>query len=294
MKDCHQPSLLWFIRESLSLDFKFLKITQWSFSRKVVFLLKKYYLLFLYLSGIRKFSLGQSFVNLFGRKIFFDCRFGLAGYQATLARHQKMINVGGVKEIRTVIDVGANVGLFSMLIRERFPEATIYAIEPVRRIFRALRKNFRGDAKTVAINKAISDFCGSSKMVFDENCSGLSHLVDKNIDENGKGIIEDVEVQTLDAFVQEHGIGVVDILKIDVETFEKHVLEGARNTLEKTRYLVIEVTMEDNANYSFSELIGLLYSKGRYNYQLKAFRNFIDKGEGEMPTVDFLFENIQQ
>ena len=281
----NENSFWWFLTKSLILDYKFWRVSPWIFRKKAVFLLKKYYLLFLYVFGGRKFSLGESFVNLFGRDIFFDSHFGLAGWQATLSGHQKMLNLARVSNVRTVIDVGANVGFFSMLMRERFPKATVYAIEPVQKTFSALEKNFEGDTKTVLTNKAISNFCGTSKMVFDEQESAKSFL--------GKGV-EEVAVQTLDNFVDEHGIGVVDILKIDVETFEKHVLEGAKNVLGKTRYLFIGVAVEDNANYSFSELIGLLYRKGRYNYQLKAFRNFVDKGEGEMPVVDFLFENIQR
>lgn len=285
MKLNNENSLWWFLTKSLILDYKFWRVSPWFFHKKAVFLLKKYCLLFLYVFGGQKFSLGESFVNLFGRDVFFDSRFGLAGYQSILSRHQRMLNITRISGVRTVIDVGANVGFFSMLMRERFPEATVYAIEPVQKIFSALEKNFEGDTKTILVNKAISNFCGSSKVVFNEQESAKSFL--------GNGV-EEVEVQTLDNFVDEHGIGSVDILKIDVETFEKHVLEGAENVLGKTHYLLIEVAVEDNTNYSFSELVGLLYSKGRYNYQLRAFRNFADKGEGEMPIVDFLFENIQR
>ena len=192
----------------------------------------------------------------------------------------------------TVVDIGANIGQFSMLIRNRFPRATIYAIEPVRKAFRALENNFRDDNKAILINKTISNFCGISKIAFDEDDSARSHLVNGNICSGQKEIVEETEVQTLDLVVEENNIEFIDILKIDVETFERHVLEGARKTLEKTRYLFLEITVEDNDNYTFSELVSLLYSKDCYNYQLRAFRNFLDKGEGKMPLGDFLFENI--
>lgn len=294
MTDYHQPSLLWFIRESLTLDLKFLKVVRWSLKKKTIFLLKKYYLLFLYFGGLKKFSLGQSSVNLFGRKIFFDFRFGLAGYQAMLARTQKLLDVAGVDQVQTVVDIGANVGYFSMLIRERFPGAIIYAIEPVHQTLRTLEKNFQSDPRTVLVNKAISNFCGISEMVFDRNYSALSHLVDEKVGKSRKGVVEDVEVQTLDDFVSEYQIDRIDVLKIDVETFEKHVLEGAERALAKTRYLLLEVTIRGNSNYSFSELVDFLYRDGYYNFQLRAFRNFAGKGEGEMPIADFLFENIQR
>ena len=286
------PSLFWLIKNSLILDFKFWRVSNWSISKNILFLTKKYYLLFLLQTGMKDFSLGKSFIKLFGRKLFFDCRFGLAGYQRALATHQNMMNLAGMKSPASVVDVGANVGQFSMLIRNRFPSATIYAIEPVRKTFQALENNFYDDNKVMLTNKTISNFCGISKIAFDEDNSALSHLVNGNICSGQNEIIEDTEVQTLDLFVEENNIKFIDILKIDVETFERHVLEGARKTLEKTHYLFLEITVEDNDNYTFSELVSLLYSKDSYNYQFRAFRNVLDKGEGKMPVSDFLFENI--
>lgn len=285
--------LFWLVKNSLILDFKFWKVSKWAVSKKIIFLLKKYYLLFLLQTGMRDFSLGESFIELFGRKVFFDCRFGLGGYQRSLTTHQNMMDLAGIREVTTVVDIGANIGQFSMLVRDKFPKAAIYAIEPVKKAFQALKSNFKGDDKTILINKAISNFCGSAKIAFDEDNSASSHLISKDIHGSQNETVEEIETQTLDSFVKEYNIDVIDILKVDVETFEKHVLEGAKKALEETHYLFLEITVKDNSNYTFSELVSLLYSKGHYNYQLKAFRNFLDKGEGEMPIADFLFENIE-
>ena len=285
-----QPPLSWLIKNSLVLDFKFWRASKWSIGKKIVFFLKKYFLLFLLQTGIKTFSLGKSFVTLFQRKIFFDSRFGLAGYQSVLARHQNMINIVDIKRVQTMVDIGANVGFFSIFIRDRFPKAIIYAIEPAAKTFQALKNNFQDDNKTQLTNRAITNFCGYTKIVFDEKNSAVSHLI-KNGAKYQNGI-ENVKTQTLDRFAKNNNIDTIDILKIDVETFEKHVLEKAKTILAKTHYLFLEITMENNKNYTFSELINLLYNKGRYNFQLKAFRNFLDKGEGQLPWGDFLFENI--
>jgi FkbM family methyltransferase len=292
MKKPQKLSLFWLIKNSLILDFKFWKVSKWPISKKIVFLLKKYYLLFLLQTGIKDFSLGTSFVKLFGKNVFFDCRFGLADYQSVLTRLQNMANIANINSAHVVLDIGANVGFFSMLIRDRFPKATIYAIEPGGKTFQALESNFRDDDKTVLFHKAISNFCGSAKMAFNRDDSARSHLINENVLGSQNETVKEIEAQTLDSFVKEHNIDTVDILKVDVETFEKHVLEEARKTLKKTHYLFLEITSEDNDNYTFSELVSLLYRKDYYNYQLRAFRNFLDKGEGKMPIADFLFENI--
>ena len=174
-------SLFWLIKNSLILDIKFWQVSKWSVSKKTVFLLKKYYLLFLLQTGLRDFSLGKNCIELFGKKIFYDCRFGLGDYQSILTRHQNMINIADIKDTRVVIDVGANVGFFSMLIRDRFPNVIIYAVEPVRQIFQALEANFKDDSKTILANKAISNFCGFVKIAFDAEDSACSHIVNKDV-----------------------------------------------------------------------------------------------------------------
>ncbi|RYG31009.1 MAG: FkbM family methyltransferase, partial [Chitinophagaceae bacterium] len=42
---------------------------------------------------------------------------------------------------RTIVDAGANIGLFSVLMKSRFPESTIIAIEPDQLNFELLEKN---------------------------------------------------------------------------------------------------------------------------------------------------------
>ena len=94
----------------------------------------------------------------------------------------------------------------------------------------------------------------------------------------------------LDVFVRENNIDCIDILKIDTETFEAHVLRGGSDSLSKTKYLFIEITMENNDNYTISSLLKLL-STENYDFQLVGFRNYNDTSEGLMPIMDGLFFN---
>lgn len=284
-------SLFWLIKHSLILDIKLFRVSKWPYYKKLAFLSKKYWLQFLLTTKIKKFVLGESFIKLFNKKIYFDSCFGLGGYQSIFTRLQNMVNLAGMKDVKTAIDIGANVGFFSMLINDRFPEARIFAIEPIPRIFIALRKNFQNNDRVEFFNRAISNFNGLSEMEFDKQNPAVSRIVDRDINNKNNQRVIKVNTQTLDSFVEENEIDYIDILKIDVETFEKHVLEGGPDTLAKTHYLFIEITVKDNENYTFSQLNSLLYSYN-YNFQLVAFRNYLDKGEGRLPLGDFLFENI--
>jgi FkbM family methyltransferase len=230
------------------------------------------------------FRLGRDSLVLDGRTIFYDSKFGLAGYQSMLSRHQYMLQVANIqpREIGTVIDCGANVGFFSMMIHDVFPKVNIYAIEPVPAIYACLKGNAKAIPKIRCFDGAISDTNGVAKMSFDEEDSVTSKLA-------SDGDVE-VRLSTLDDFCKQHGIDGVDILKIDTESFEAHVLRGAKNTLAKTKYLFLEVTLREHGNYTISSLMSLLYSP-TYNFQLVAYRNYTNKGEGHIEIMDCLLRN---
>jgi FkbM family methyltransferase len=268
--------IIWFVKQSIILDIKFLKVSDWDFFKKINFLILKYF--------FKKFNLGEDFCYFSNKRIYYDTRFGLAGYQSILSRHQNLIKLARIHTTNTIVDIGANVGFFSKLCRDLFPKSKIFSFEPIPQIFKCLSNNFKDDKNTKVYNLAISDFNGKAKMSFDARDSAVSRITtDGNVD---------VVVERLDDFVKKKNIECIDILKIDTETFEAHVLRGGAYSLSKTRYLFIEITMEENGNYTISSLLKLL-STGNYDFQLVGFRNYADKGEGEMPIMDALFKNIK-
>jgi FkbM family methyltransferase len=272
---------LWFIKQSLLLDYKFFRVSRWSFSKKVKFLILKYFLICKH--SIKKFTLGKDFCYFDNKKIYYDSRFGVAGYQRILSTHQYLIELAKIHDVITVVDIGANVGFFSKLCRDIFPESKIFSFEPVPKIFQCLENNFKGDASTKVFNLGISDFNGEAKMNFNEQDSAISQITDE-------GNIK-IHVRKLDNIVKENNIKSIDILKLDTETFEAHVLRGGSNSLNKTKYLFMEITMEeDNHNYTISSLLKLLSTES-YDFQLVAFRNYSDVGEGYMLIMDALFVN---
>jgi FkbM family methyltransferase len=232
---------------------------------------------------IKKFKLGEDFCYFDNEKIYYDSRFGLAGYQRILSTHQYLIELAKIHNVTTVVDIGANVGFFSKLCRDIFPESKIFSFEPIPKTFKCLENNFKNDANTKVFSLAISDFNGEARMNFNEQDSAISQITDE-------GNIK-ILVRKLDDVVKENNIKSIDILKIDTETFEAHVLRGGSNSLNKTKYLFMEITMEeDNHNYTISSLLKLLSTES-YDFQLVAFRNYSDVGEGCVPIMDALFVN---
>jgi len=271
---------MWMAWRSLELDLRLLRFRPWPLGKRLSFILKKYELIARH--AFVPFQLGQSSTRWSGETIFYDSRLGLSDYQSMLIRPVTLFRVAGIGRFGTVIDCGANVGFFSKMIVETSPGARIYAIEPVPAIYECLKKNLAGAAKVSTFQAAISDRAGTVRMTFDSADSAVSR-----ISETGE---VDVTALTLDEFASGQGIGDIDLLKIDTETFEAHVLRGARSVLARTKYVLIEVTIEGNANYSISTLFGLLNGPG-YDFQLVAFRNYADRGEGRIPIMDCLLVN---
>jgi FkbM family methyltransferase len=281
-------SALWLARQSLALDRQTLRITPWPLSKRYGFIIKKYALLGQLLIGQllwRPFRLGKSNTKWAGERIYYDSRFGLAGYQRMLTTPVNLFRVAGVKDFGTVIDCGANVGFFSKMILQLAPHAHIYAIEPVPTTFECLQRNMASSPKVQVFQTAITDHTGTVRMAFDTNNSAISRITD----EADEGNVE-AQAMTLDDFATQQGIGDVDLLKIDTETYEAHVLRGARAALARTKHLLIEITIEENQNYTISSLMSLLQGDG-YDFQLVAFRNFADVGEGKIPIMDCLLVN---
>jgi FkbM family methyltransferase len=147
----------------------------------------------------------------------------------------------------TVIDVGANIGLWVMGAAARAGKSgSVHAFEPVPATFARLRAHLRLNALDwVACHRvALSDRRGTLTLFL---APGGSH---SGLASMGKQEGVDVPIQTpamtLDEYCDEHGITGADFLKIDVEGAELLVLRGAGNLLSsrKAPAILFEVDEE--------------------------------------------------
>jgi FkbM family methyltransferase len=138
-----------------------------------------------------------------------------------------------------VLDVGANIGLFTLYLvhkygRERF--ARIHLFEPNPDTYARLRHNLHAnglDDLCTAHLLALSDRAGTIYMESPRGYSVLNMISDK-------GTVP-VECKTLDVWTRENGVEAVHLLKVDVEGHEMPLLRGAPAALSAVRYLYIEV-----------------------------------------------------
>ena len=149
----------------------------------------------------------------------------------------------------TVLDIGANFGLFTRFLSESVGETGRgYSFEPTGDMYGVLSQNCShlGLANTRAFRTALSDHTGASEMVIPVREDGtLNHYEASLSSDSGHSVAGKtvrVETCTLDDFCSHHGVDRVDFIKCDVEGHEIEVLDGARRTLLHHRpTLLIEV-----------------------------------------------------
>ncbi len=122
-----------------------------------------------------------------------------------------------------VIDIGANVGFFSLLAWYKLPSAKILAYEPIARNFKVLQKNIEGIASTSlqAQHAAVSDVEGEIVLRFnDQDITTSASLL-----ANSPGSNEEVvHSTTLTAIFERHQLKKVDLLKMDCEGAEYSII----------------------------------------------------------------------
>ena len=149
--------------------------------------------------------------------------------------------------IHTVIDVGASNGGFAGRARAIFPDAMIYAFEPLGHSFNDLKEKFRDDKNFSAFQIAVRH--RKEEVAFYENeysgSSSLLKMADLHKEAYPYPASEKkifVKGDTLDNIFHKTGLREKVMLKVDVQGAENLVLEGARETLSKVFLIFSEVS----------------------------------------------------
>jgi len=133
-----------------------------------------------------------------------------------------------------VFDVGANNGSYSDLVKEINPKAVVYAFEPNKNSFTKLKASAR-KGNYFAFNIGFSDVASQQAMYDYSDASGSVHATLYpevfQILHKYEPAQTRITLSTIDDFLLVHDIGRIDLLKIDVEGHEWHVLKGATGAL---------------------------------------------------------------
>jgi FkbM family methyltransferase len=157
------------------------------------------------------------------------------------------------------VDIGANVGLFSLYVAAIAPAARIIAIEPEPGNFARLAFNIAANPSlpVTPLALALGDTEGTAEIVLNERDRGGTRLAAGGA--SGRGVA--VRCRPLLAVVSEAGVSDIDALKIDVEGAEDTVLVPFFRDAPPSLWPRLVVIEDSSAEWS-TDLFALLEAKG--------------------------------
>ena len=150
-------------------------------------------------------------------------------------------------DLRTILDVGANRGQFTLYALARFPLARIIAFEPLPAARENMSRLFEGETRVDIVPYALGETDGEVVMHLSarEDSSSLLPVGEGQVstfpgtDEIGT---TSVEVRTLDGVLADRELGKPALLKVDVQGFELPLLRGAEKSLGLFDQILIEAS----------------------------------------------------
>ncbi|HEX8745082.1 MAG TPA: FkbM family methyltransferase [Thermoleophilaceae bacterium] len=187
-------------------------------------------------------------------------------------------------EAPTVLDLGANIGMFTLYAGRRWPGARLIAVEPIPEICRALEENCAAVGAT-AVEVAIGSRVTEKQLLFfpkmtlmsceQDRLRGARSELARYLRNTHQGLADDgedavnelvdyvlsgsprhVKVTTISDLMRRFELSHVDLVKIDVEGSELEALNGVADAdWQRIGAIVSEV---DEAEGALTEVVALL------------------------------------
>ena len=141
-------------------------------------------------------------------------------------------------DVNIIVDAGANIGCASIYYAQRYPNATIYALEPEKENYQLLVKNVSKYPNIIPLNIGLWGRDCAMKVV--DNGNGAWGY---QVSDNGN-MIGEIECCTINSLMKKFKIKKIDILKIDIEGAEKNVFEHTEN-IDFAKIDMISIELHD-------------------------------------------------
>lgn len=169
--------------------------------------------------------------------------------------------LGEQVEFKTIFDIGANVGQWSIEAHKHFPKSSIYAFEIVPGVFEKFKVNTQhlGD-KLHAYNFGLAE--SAREMEIDAyQDTGLTSVLDlSSLHTTVTSSKVSIKLKRGDDFCSSQNITSIDFMKVDVEGTELSVLRGFQKLLENGGVKIIQF------EYNLANVYSRTYLKDFYEY----------------------------
>jgi len=149
------------------------------------------------------------------------------------------------------IDVGANIGLFSLYVSKKCPQVQIFSFEPNSQVRKCLENTKRyNKLENLIIHSNAVGKTETNGKLFKSSHNDGGHSLNQDYEQINGGDFEEVKVLPLSKSKTLDITKKVDVIKIDVEGAEKEVLEGALDLIKTDKpMLLIEILNRDLINH---------------------------------------------
>lgn len=182
---------------------------------------------------------------------------------------------GLIKEDSNILDVGANIGFYSLTLSNKLKTGKLYSFEAVPKTFEKLSYNIVQSQKDKLIHALnLGAWDKREEVTFslpDSDNIGAFTAGEVQSQNHEKLIQTKAQMIRLDDFVKEEGIDKVDFIKMDIEGAELKALMGAHEILSTYRpTILLEVCREtcERFGYTVNDLWELLSKYGYRAYKI--------------------------
>lgn len=167
-----------------------------------------------------------------------------------------------------VFDLGANIGTMAMeFAKAAGPKGKVYAFEPV--VYETLARNVQENKveNVIVVPKGVAEKSYSTTINVSDFCLDSSLVNNEYIGKEFHDSIN-IEITTLDDFVEQNRIPKVDFIKIDIEGFEELAIRGAHQLIlkHKPKWSIASYHTDFVNEKQHAKLVRLLKS---YGYQIR-------------------------
>jgi len=180
---------------------------------------------------------------------------------------------------KVIFDIGANIGEVTCEMLDFFPAVTVYAFEPAATTFRLLEGNTRQFGERVQRHQIGFSQQSEHAWLNTTTFHGTNSLlpisddfarIAPHIQGTGK---EQIRLVCLDDFVQQQKISHIDLVKIDVEGWERQVLLGGKYAFSSIVDIVLLEISLARHGFGSDEYVELLRLMHDYGFDLIAFHD---------------------
>ena len=189
----------------------------------------------------------------------------VSGRKHALSRILSQYHVSDFSEIRvdTVLDIGANIGEFSLACLE-MGATKVYSVEPVLENFKCLEMNLlEFKFKSKRFQMALGAVNVDLPLYVAKERQNSSLIKPNNVESTVT-----VKCMRLDDFLEELTDSPIDLLKMDAEGFEPEVLSGLQSKLFRIRNYAIDCSPERENNDTIQQ-VTKFFELNRIKYRIR-------------------------